>query len=305
MVPGSALATVIADQMRWSATAGSLRSSIELARRTVLWLAVLGAILATLAAQIAGVSEIEKIKTSHATHSGLALALGFIGAAALAVVAVIRQWKLGHDRTQAWVLCRAGSESFKREIYRFRTGTGPYAAGNANVELLNRRDEILDKLKPYQTYVIDSQPSTTVPGSLNAAGYLDERISGPKGNVKFFNDRSSQYAIRLRLLHAAQFWLTVLGALLGAAVTVAGTQSQRYGAWVAVITTISAALAAHALAQRYEQLTISYRAAAQSLESAVERWKAAGASNLNDLVEACENILLAENQGWIAGADQK
>jgi hypothetical protein len=74
---------------------------------------------------------------------------------------------------------------------------------------------------------------------------------------------------------------------------------------VAVITTISGALAAHALAQRYEQLTVSYRASAQRLESAVARWKAGGSADVGDLVEACENILLEENQGWIAGADQQ
>lgn len=303
MAPSSALETVIADQKRWSATAVSLKNSIEQARRIVLWLAVLGAILETFAAQLAHVSQIEQLKTSQAPHSGLAMALGYIGAAALAVMAVIRQWKLGHDRTQAWVVSRSGSESLKREIYRYRTLTGPYATANLDVELLNRRDEILDKLKPYLRYITPSPPSTPTPGQLDAAGYLNERITGPKGNLKFFDDRSNLYTKRVKLLNVTQFLLAILGALLGAAVTIKGTQT--YGAWVAVITTISGAIAAHALAQRYEQLTISYRATAQRLQSAVDRWKATPGGNLGDLVEACENILLEENQGWIAGADQQ
>jgi hypothetical protein len=303
MPAGTALATVVGDQKRWSSAAGSLKGSIEKARLAVLWLIVLGAVLATSAAQIAHVSQIEEIKTAHATHSGLAMALGYLGAAALAVAAVVRQWKLGHERIQAWVLCRSGSESLKREMYRYRTQTGPYASTNADLELLNRRDEILDKLKPYQKYTVDPQPGTSVPDMLDATGYLDERITGLKGNLRFYGDRSNEYTKRLKLLNGVQFSLAILGALLAAAVTLTGTQS--YGAWVAVITTISGAMAAHALAQRYEQLTISYRATAQRLEGAVARWNAAGGNNLSDLVEGCENILIEENQGWIAGADQQ
>ena len=296
--PNNALSTVITDQKRWSTTANSLKSSIEQARRTVLWLAVLGAVLETLAAQLAHVAKPEQIKTSH---SALAMALGYIGAAALAIIAVVRQWKLGHDRTQAWILCRSGSESLKREIYRYRTKTGPYAAANADSELLDRREEILKKLEPYQKYALDPPQSIAVPGFLDITGYLNERITGPNGNRKFFYERSSQYARRLKFLNGMQFSLAVLGALLGAAVTMTGIQT--YGAWVAVITTIGGALSAHVLAQKYEQLTISYRAAAQRLDGAVARWN--NASNLGDLVEACEKILLEENQGWIAGADQQ
>ncbi len=138
---------------------------------------------------------------------------------------------------------------------------------------------------------------------LDATGYLVERITGLKGNLTFFGDRSTEYTKRLKLLNGAQFLLAVSGALLAAAVTLTGTQS--YGAWVAVITTISGAVAAHAWAQRYEQLTITYRATAQRLEGAVARWNAAGGNNLSDLVEGCEKILIEENQGWIAGADQQ
>jgi hypothetical protein len=304
---GSALSTVIGEQKRWSGTAASLKNSIEQARRTVLWLAVLGAILETLAAQFAHVSQIEQLKAAHAAHSGLAMTLGYLGAAALAVAAVVRQWKLGHERAQAWILSRAGSESLKREIYRYRTQTGPYSPAststNPDLELLNQREEILKKLEPYQKYAVDIQPNTTPLSLLDAAGYLDERVSGPKGNVKFFYDRSNQYIRALNLLNGAQFTLAILGALLGVAVTLTGTQT--YGAWVAVITTITGALAAHTLAQRYEQLTISYRATGQRLEGAVARWQSAGSTKLGDLVEACENILLEENQSWIAGADQR
>lgn len=304
MTLATALETVVVDQKRWSNAAGALKSSIDEARRLVLWLGVLGAILETAAAQIAHVSQIEDIQNGAATNSGLAMALGYLGAAALAVAAVVRQRKLGHERAQAWVLCRAGSESLKREMYCYRTQTGPYAsAGGREIELLNRRDQILEKLTPYQRYTTDPQPTANVAGALDAHGYLDERVTGPKGNLNFYADRSNEYAKRLQFLNRLQMFLAILGALLGVAVTL--SRNQGYGAWVAVVTTISGALGAHLLAQRYEQLTISYRATAQRLQGAVARWQAANSNNLGDLVEACEGILLQENQGWIAGTDQQ
>jgi hypothetical protein len=303
MTTSAALATVDGDQKRWSRTAVTLRRGIDQARRIVLWLSVLGAVLETLAAQVAHVAQINQIRPATASHSGLAMLFGYLGAASLAMAAVVRQSRLGHERTQAAILCRSGSESLKRELYRYRTQTGNYSSANADLELLNRRDQILDKLKPYQQYIVDPPADTPALASLDAAAYLNERITGPNANLKFYADRSGKYKRRLTLLNSIQFFLAILGALLGVAVTITGTQT--YAAWVAVITTISGALGAHALAQRYEQLTVTYRATAQRLEGAVARWKAAGTNRLTDLVEGCESILLEENQAWIAGADQQ
>jgi hypothetical protein len=80
------------------------------------------------------------------------------------------------------------------------------------------------------------------------------------------------------------------------------TGNQAFGAWVAVITTISGSVGAHVLAERYEQLTVSYRATADRLTGILGRWKA-GHGTLGQLVEQVESALLQENQAWIAGAD--
>src|ERR1700733_4152931 len=97
----------------------ALRPVIGQARRMVLSLAIAGAALETWGAQI------------HSTQVGLALALGYAGAAVLAISAVIRQWRLGHERTQAWIVARSGGETLKRAIYLIRTGTGHSEHGNA------------------------------------------------------------------------------------------------------------------------------------------------------------------------------
>jgi hypothetical protein len=290
MTVNDALTLVARDQKRWSLTANTLKASVGQARWTVLWLAVAGAAIETLGAQV------------HSSHASLALTLGYAGAAVLAVAAAIRQWKLGHERIQAWIVARSGAESFKHEMYLFRTKTGPYASGDAPDSLLNRREQILLKLQPFQKYRVEPNSEGETPGLLDADGYLQERIHGPQGQIQFFKDRADQYSRTQRLLSGGEFILALIGALLGAALTMTGKQA--YGSWVAVITTISGALAAHALAQRYDQLTISYRATSDRLAGIEARWSAKNSASLADLVEPCEAVLLEENQGWIAGADQ-
>jgi len=95
--------------------------------------------------------------------------------------------------------------------------------------------------------------------------------------------------------------LSIVGALLGAALAMTGKQD--YGAWVAVTTTVIAAAGAYAAAQRYQALAVSYRAAADRLEGIVARFQAIK-GDPHELVERCETLLLEENQGWIAGADE-
>lgn len=289
MATADLLTTVVLDQKRWSDTASTLKKTIGRARWIVLGLAVSGAILATWGAQI------------HANNPSLSLTFGYGGAAALAIAAVVRQWKLGHERVQAWIMARSASESFKREMYLYRTRTGPYAADPRDDALLNRREEILQKLQPVQKYRVDSKTQPETPALLDGNGYLEERIEGPRGQIQWFTNRATEDSRVLGLLNGAEFTLALAGALLGAGLTITGKQA--YGAWVAVITTISGAVAAHTLAQRYEQLIVSYRAASDRLTGIVARWKAKKSGNIAELVEPSEAALLEENQGWIAGAD--
>lgn len=290
MASAEALATVALDQRRWSKTANSLKASIERARWMVLSLAVIAAIAETWGAQI------------HERKDNLATVFGYAGAAALGVAAVIRQRLLGRERTQAWIMARAGSESFKREIYLFCTSSGQYASSDAASALLERRDQILSKLQPYLRYRAEPTGIGDVPCAMDAAKYLEVRITGKTGQIPFFIYRAERMAMTQRYLTCCEFLLAVTAALMGAAVTITGKQA--YGAWVAVMTTLTSTITSHVLAQRYEQLAINYRAAADRLSSAITRWQASAGVGLPVLVQMCEDILADENQSWVAGSDE-
>jgi hypothetical protein len=280
------LETMVREQRRWSLTANQLKKTINTSRFTVLVLAIIGAVFETLGAQI------------HLSQPDNALRLGYLGAASLAIIAVIRQWQLGRDRLQAWIVARAASESLKREIYLFRTAAGVYVTDNRAVMLFERRNEILGKVRLILRYVVEPKETTAAPGPLDSEGYIKERVDA---QTAWFRARAKQSGKIQSLFDRAQFALAILAALLGAALTMTGKQA--YGAWVAVITTIIGVLGAHVLSQRYDQLTISYRAAADRLDGIIGQWRVTNSSP-SQLVEKCEAVLLEENQGWIAGADE-
>jgi len=282
----SALAIVAEDQKRWSLTANALKRSIGRWRLIALGLAISGAALETLAAQI------------HRTLPDAATAAGYAGAVALALVGVVQQRKLRRDRVHAWIVARAASEALKREMYLFRASAGPYSSGTAADTLLDRRRDILATVTVAQQHVVHPIPSVTAPGTLDPATYLNERV---RGQIDWFRARAEDAAERQRLFDGLEFGLAVLGAGLGAALTLTGQQG--YGAWVAVVTTVIAAIAADVQGERYAQLTVTYRATADRLAEVEARWSAKKGS-LAELVERCEAVLLEENQGWIAGASE-
>jgi hypothetical protein len=215
-LPDPILETLARDQKRWSLTAGRLKKSIGRSRIAVMMLAVVGAVLETLGAE------------THGSHPDNVVVIGYLGAAALALLGVIRQLRLGRERVQAWILARAASESFKKEMYLYRTSTAPYSDQQKNTSLINRRDEILRKIQTIQLYVVEPKDSQFKKLELlNIEGYREERL---KGQIKYFRYHAKTYSELQDRFGVAEFILAIGAALLGAALTMTGKQP--YGAWV-------------------------------------------------------------------------
>jgi hypothetical protein len=286
----ASLETVALDQARWTLTANRLKYSLERARSLILGLTFAGAILAALAVQI------------HTSYPAASEAAGYGAAAALALVVIVRAQGLRSERVQAWVLAGAASQSFRSEIYHYRTSSGPYGdhlVGNPEAALLERRDDILEKVRSIQRYTVEPDPKTVAPhGPLDADAYVSERVDGAISEFRWGEDH---------FVSAQGFWqkleyvLAIAGAVSAAALTF--THHQAYGAWVAVLTTISVAVGADTLSERYAQLTVEYRAMPERLTRIVGRWRA-NRGTLEQLVEQVEATLLQEYQAWVAGADE-
>jgi hypothetical protein len=274
-------------QSVWSTTANDLKRSIARWRGCLLLLVVVGAVLETLAAQLGA-------------ENGAGA--GFAGAVALALAPVIRLSRLGRDRVRDWTRARSVSESLKKEIYIYLTGTGAYAGDDRDEVLRKVVDGTLRKVQDLETQAAKAQPTEKpLPSVPNLESYLDVRVQGQIEG--YYHPKAKQLARRLDLLRRGELVLTLGAAAVGGAATYGKISA--LGGWVGVLTTAAAAIVAHAEASRYEHSIISYRTTARRLESLRDAWRdrrqggPPSAEEAHELVAQCEQAISIENQGWM------
>jgi hypothetical protein len=294
-IPSQALADAWRDHRQWSNAAGRLKRHITLWRSIALGLAILGAILATLATQVG-------------LTSALGQALSLAAAAALALVPVIRGARLGKDRIEAWIRARSVSEALKAEAYLYLTRTPPYDKQDREDQLLKQTDQLLIQIGDLAGETVDMPDADKpLPDVDDIDSYLQIRVQ-PQIS-KYYRPQAAKQQRRLSLFRGIEFALSMLAALLGAIAATARLDS--VGVWVAVVTTVGAAITAHIAAARYEHLVISYLSTARQLRSLLRGWErrsdktpAAAAQ----LVRDCEDVISRENESWMAawsrGEDQ-
>jgi hypothetical protein len=95
----------------------------------------------------------------------------------------------------------------------------------------------------------------------------------------YYVPRARRYARRLRWLRIAESVLGATAAVRAVLVGVGGIQAA--GAWVAVVSTVAASLAAHAGAARYDQRIIGFTHTATRLEHLAAAWQLKGWSPPN------------------------
>lgn len=285
--PTATLLVAWSDQRRWSHAASRLKRRIVRWRTTVLALAIAGAVLATLATQVG-------------VDSGVGRGLSVAAAVALALVPVIRTARLGRDRIEAWTRARSVSEGLKREVYSYLTRTPPYDGDDRDAELGKRTSAIAGDADDLAGHTIDCPvEDPPLPGVDGVASYLRERVQ-PQID-RFYVPGAARHQRQLTRLRTGEFGLALLGALLGAAAAATGLDA--VGAWIAVVTTVGAAVTAHTAAARHEQLVLVYMSAARQLRVRVTRWRDAsdhGPGAAARLVRDCEDVIARENGSWMA-----
>jgi hypothetical protein len=284
------LKTVALDQERWTLTADTLKRGLERARLRIFRLSIAAAILAALAAEM------------HTAYPVASEAAGYAAAVALALVLVVRAQGLSGQRVQAWVLAMAASRWLKSEMYQYRTSSGPYGdqfGRSPEATLLERRDDILEKMEPIQRYSVEPEPKMVIKlGPLDADAYISERVNG---SINWFNWAAVHFVGAQGFWQKGEYILAIVGALLAAALTI--THNLAYAAWVAVVTTASVMMGGDNLAERSAELTVTFRAMPARLTNILARWRA-NHGTLNQLVEQVEAALLEQSQAWVAAADE-
>jgi SMODS and SLOG-associating 2TM effector domain 1/Protein of unknown function (DUF4231) len=281
--PQSGLEYAWRRQGTWSQVANRLKREVRRWRTIVLALTIAGGVLSALAV-VAGLD------------SAVGKVLAFVSAAAVGVAALVRP-RTGQDAVRDWTRARSASEAIKTEVYLYLTGVGRYAAASPEAafeEEITKIESAVDDLLRHTSGIEPGE--RPLPPVRDVDSYVAERVT--QQIERYYRPQAAKQERLLDRVRLARLVLGVLGALLAAA---AGTwESDSLAVWVPVVTTVTAAVAAHAAAERYEYLLIEYLRTAAGLERLRDRRLRPGGPSDEEFVTACEHVISVQNEGWMA-----
>ena len=278
----------------WDLTAQGLRQGVARWRKIVLALSVGGAVFGTLAKHIDSLNM--------ASWPGwLPPTLGLLGGLALGLAGYFTKELLNPGPEAKAVRARAAAEALKSNAYLVATGAPPYASATNADELLAKAQEIRAGVEDLAPLSITSQQEVegmpSVP--LSVDDYVRQRVV--QQVEEFYLPKVRMNAKKLALGRRLSLILGVLAVVLG----LWSAKSTTVAGWVAVIGAITAAVAAHQYAERYQFLSVSYQATADRLKWLKTKFELDGNSqNAVDaqhaFIVACENAISTENSAWMA-----
>jgi len=283
----------------WADAAGRFQTETKLYRKIQFLLIVLGSALATAAA-------IDLLELNNPPENPMATGnriIAGLGAVSLLMVGFVQQHFLSLKRSERWPRCRSVAESLKSEIFKFRAGVRPYdtpvnASTDAALSLLSdavadheqKAEDLLQHVHPKGTSIAEA------PTVLDPDGYISTRLDD---QIEKFYLPSAQKNLRY-----ANLSRNIMIALSGAGVVISGLMSagvlHSLGAWVSVLTTISAAMATFASLNRFDFLASAYAKQAYALARLRQEWRIGHWQDWSDFVTRCEETISAENRAWMA-----
>jgi hypothetical protein len=272
-------------QSVWSQIANRMESSIGRVRTASLTLTIGSAILATVAGVVSGAGP------------AVGSALAVVAAVGVGVVPVLRPRWSG-TVLRDWTRARSVSEALKSEVYLCLAGAGDYAGQDRDTQLVKATDAVLRQATDLLRHGTDIEPvRRDLPDVSDHMSYFRVRVDAQADG--FYRPRARRLQVRLTWFRRVELGLSVVGVALGA--MAARFPSSGFGAWIAVVTTITAAGGVHVAAARYEYQLVEYLRTAEELtrlRHAASR--TTSVAELDDLVMQCERVISIQNEGWMA-----
>ena len=207
-----------------------------------------------------------------------------------------------------WLLLRAGAESIKREIYRYRARSNDYNKNpepilSQRVEDVTRRtmrtEVNLSSLRPYNKdngfppNMFASQGSDDGFSYLTPDRYVEIRLND---QLNYFKKKSVILERQLKRFS----WGTFIIGGIGTFIAAIGMQ-----VWIALTTSIVAAIGTYLGYRQTEHTLTKYNQAATDLANVKAWWNALSAeeqaqqANIDSLVDHTEQVLQSELDGWV------
>lgn len=202
---------------------------------------------------------------------------------------------------QAWIRLRSVSEALKTELYAFLAGVDPYRGSAPATALLDRADAVTGSASD----LIDRTAALTatdrpLPSVVDVESYVAVRVTGQIET--YYRPQAALMARRVATARRVELGLAIVAAVLSAAAGAFAIEA--LSAWVAVVTTVAAAVTTHAAAGRYEYQQLEFSRTAAELEELVLRWSVAAdertTADEDAFVRRAEHVISVQNEAWMA-----
>lgn len=286
----SALEHIWGQYRVWGATSRAYKARLSRWRRVVLALGIAGGVVGVLSSQ--------QWIPWGSLWPPLPKALGAASAVLLGLAAYFSKEILSPDDEGRWIRARAAAEAFKREAYMLLARVPPYDGPAVNLDRANEITKAVEGVR-YERLSPEQKRQSMPAAPLSVGDYIKVRVREQvEGLYEPAAEKNWAVARKVKSVTIALGALTVvLGAL--------GFLWVGVPAFAAVVTTVSASLAAYLYAGRYQYLAVSYLATAQKLEGLRAAWEVSGKTDADAAERAkfildCEAVFAAESGAWMA-----
>lgn len=278
----------------WDLTSQMYKNQVARWRDIVLALSIGGAVLGILCQQV------DSWRLA-AIPTWLPATLGVLSGAALGLAAYFTKEVLSPEPEGRAVRARAAAEAFKKEAYLLATGAPSYATATSTDELLSKTKEISAGVNSITPIAIttEQEHAGAPPVPMSIDDYVKQRVV--QQIDEYYLPQARANTKKLATGRRLSLGLGALAVLLG----LWSARSASVAGWVAVLGTITAAIAARQYAGRYQFLILSYQATADRLKWMKTKWEI-DSKTKNDVnvrqefVLACEDAIATENSAWMA-----
>ncbi len=219
-----------------------------------------------------------------------------------------------------WVLLRASAETVKREIYRYRTGTGAYnkdvepspQSASRRKQMLSPQENFSEKIADISSQLMQTEMNTSalrpysgpIPPKMYGAEEKDDGYSKltPDHYISIrIDDQLSYFRGKTNGLSAElarYYWLIFIAGGLGTLLAALGLEP-----FVALTAALAAAFASYLEYRQTQYTLVKYNQTLSNLNSAKNLWmglpEEKRIENFDELVNTTEQILETENAGWV------
>ncbi len=207
-----------------------------------------------------------------------------------------------------WLLLRAGAESIKREIYRYRTGATYYKT-KPQEQLAKKIEEITGKTmttdvnasallsykkaKGFPPYMYAAQGGDDGFSFLAPEQYIAVRLGD---QLNYFKKKTITLERTLKVLTVTTLIIGGLGTYLAA---------MHFPVWIALTTAFTGAITTYLAYRQTENTLVKYNQTSTNLNNIKAWWNALQPAdqllqvNIDTLVEHTEEVLRTEMEGWV------